>query len=160
MILIQRKYSLPNPHDCSRSRCRIFIQFVKSGEYAAESFQTPDFISFFTQLLVVFPRFRAAAFWRHDRREPQFRDQFSRLISFTGPVHDHRARFRSRSQLHQQPAAFRGIPGLSRRKRENHRASGGSGNQMKFCCPSAAGFADRLRAIFFLMPRFRQDELS
>lgn len=80
------------------------------------------------------------------------RDQLSRLISFVCLVHDHRTWLRCRSQLHQQPAAFRGIPGLSRRKRKYYCVFGSCGNHMKFCCPAAARFADRLRSVFFKAP--------
>ncbi|TAA73794.1 MAG: hypothetical protein CDV28_16012, partial [Candidatus Electronema aureum] len=137
----------PHEHD---------IEFVKPGEDAVESLQSPeqplDFISFFIQFPVILPRFCPTAFRRHDRRKASFRDQFSRLISFIRLIHDHRAGFRGRSQFYQQPAAFRRISGLAGRKRENHRAFSRCGNHMQFCCPSATGFADRLRAIFFNAP--------
>jgi hypothetical protein len=117
-----------------------------------------DFIAFFIQLLVMLPGFCPAVFRLHDRRKAQLCGQLSRFISFICLVHDQSAWFRSRPQLRQESAAFRRIPGLARRKRKYHCAVSGGGNKMQFCCPPAAGFADRLRAIF-LMPRFRQDEL-
>ncbi len=101
--------------------------------------------------LGLFPRFCAVAFWGNNRRKTQLWDQFSRLIAFICPVHDHSAWLRSLPQRRQQLAAFRRISSLAGRKRKNHGAFIRCGNCMQFCCPSAAGFTNSLSAVF-LMP--------
>jgi len=51
-------------------------------------------------------------------------------------------------QLCQQPAAFRGLSDLSRRKGKYHCVFCTCGNQVQFYYPAAAVFANGLRAIF------------
>ena len=101
---------------------------------------------------VVFPRLQAVALGRHDGNPPKIQSQLAGLVVLVGTVHQQRQRRGQRPQAGEQIAALRGVVRLAGRERKRYRRSSIRGNQMNLGGPSTAGFADRLRTVFFNAP--------
>jgi len=68
------------------------IQFVESREDAAEAFESSEqslhFVSTFVHFPIVFPWFKAIAFWRDNGDEAQVKRELSRLVALIRLVHE------------------------------------------------------------------------
>jgi hypothetical protein len=73
-------------------------------------------------------------------------------IVFVGSVHDEVQRRGQGPNLRQKFAAFDRIRGLAGGEGKGYSRSSIRGNQMNLGGPSAAGFADGLRSVFFNVP--------
>ena len=122
------------------------VEFIETGEdtpKTLESAEEPlDFVPAAVEHAVVFPRLQAVALGRHDGNPPKIQSQLAGLVVLVGTVHQQR----------QQIAALRGVVRLAGRERKRYRRSSIRGNQMNLGGPSTAGFADRLRTVFFNAP--------
>ena len=123
---------------------------AESLEPAEESL---DLVAAAIERSVVFPRLQAGAPGRHDGNPSEIQSQLACLIVFIGAVHQQRQRLGQWPQTTEQLAALLGVVRLAGRESEGYRRSSICGNHMNLGGPSAAGFADRLRTVFFNAPR-------
>ncbi len=132
------------------------VEFIETGEdtpKTLESAEEPlDFVPAAVEHAVVFPRLQAVALGRHDGNPPKIQSQLAGLVVLVGTVHQQRQRRGQRPQAGEQIAALRGVVRLAGRERKRYRRSSIRGNQMNLGGPSTAGFADRLRTVFFNAP--------
>ena len=116
---------------------------------AEESF---DLVAAAIERSVVFPGLQAGPLGRHDGNPSEIQCQLACLVVLVGAVHQQRQRLGQRPQSGEQFAALRGVVSLAGREGEGYRRASICGNQMNLGGPSAAGFADRLRTVFFNAP--------
>ena len=132
------------------------VEFIETGEdtpKTLESAEEPlDFVPAAVEHAVVFPRLQAVALGRHDGNPPKIQSQLAGLVVLVGTVHQQRQRRGQRPQAGEQIAALRGVVRLAGRERKRYRRPSIRGNQMNLGGPSTAGFADRLRTVFFNAP--------
>ena len=82
----------------------------------------------------------------------EIQSQLACLIVLIGAVHQQWQRLGQWSQTTEQLAALLGVVRLAGRESKGYRRSSICGNHMNLGGPSAAGFADRLRTVFFNAP--------
>ena len=132
------------------------VALVEAGEDAAEPLEPTeeslDLVAAAIEHAVVFPRLQAAALGWHDGNPSKIQSQLACLIVLIGAVHEQRQRLGQWPQTAQQFAAVLGVMSLTGRESEDYRRSSICGNHMNLGRPSAAGFADRLRTVFFNAP--------
>jgi hypothetical protein len=129
------------------------VEFIEAGEDAAEAFESAeeplDLVALAVHGFVVLPGPQAIAFGRNDRDKAKLQSQLEGLVVLVGAVHDEVQRCGQRSDAAQQFAAFDRVGGLARRESKGYGRSSIRGNHMNLGGPSAAGFSDGLRAVFF-----------
>src|SRR5215831_20938056 len=132
------------------------VEFLESGKDAAEplkaSKKTFNFIAPFIHSPVVFPRFDAVGFWRHDRNKSEIQRQLTSVEAFVGTVHDQVERFGGTIQCFEQCLPASRVMVVARRQGECHCRSSIRGNHMNFGGPSSARLSDGLWAVFFSAP--------
>ena len=129
------------------------VELVETGENAAEPLEPPeeslDFVAAAIEHPVEFPGLQAGPLGRHDGYPSEIQSQLACLIVLIGAVHQQRHRLGQRAQAAEQFPAVRGVVSLAGRESKGYRRSSICGNHMNLGGPSAAGFADRLRTVFF-----------
>ena len=136
------------------------VQLVEAGEDAAEALEPAkeplDFVAAAIEHTIVVPGLQPRAGRRDNGNPSEIQSQLAGLIVGVGAVHEQGQRLGQRPQAREQIPALRGVVRLAGRESEGYRRSSIRGNQMNLGGPSAAGFADGLRAVFFTRP-CRQD---
>ena len=132
------------------------VELVEAGEDSAESLEpveeSLDLVAAAIEYSIELPRLQAGTLGRHDGNPSEIQSQLACLIVLIGAVHEQRQRLGQWPQTAQQLAAMLGVVSLAGRESERYRRSSICGNHMNLGGPSAAGFADRLRTVFFNAP--------
>ena len=115
------------------------IEFLEAGEDSAEAFESPeeslDFVAFFVEGAVIFPRLDAVGLWRNHRDHAQAEHQLPGFVALVGAIDQQRQAFPHRPQFRQQGATFGSIVRMAGRQREGYGRSSIRGNQMNLGVP-------------------------
>jgi hypothetical protein len=132
------------------------VERLEAGEDPTKALQAAeqplDVVAPLVDCLAVVPGGESIGLRRNHRGETQIESPLAGLVALVGAVHDQVQAPVRAAQRGQQLAAFGRVVRLARRQRERYGRSSIRGNQMNLGGPSAAGLADRLRAVFLSAP--------
>src|SRR4249919_7386 len=132
------------------------VELVEAGEDSTESLQATeqplDFVAPLVDRLAVVPGGDSIRLGRHHRGEAQVEGQLPGFVALVGAIQDQMHAPIRTAQRGQQLAALGSVVRLSGRQAKRYGRSSIRGNHMNLGGPSAAGLADRLRAVFFSAP--------
>ena len=132
------------------------VEFLEAREDAAEAFepseQSFDLVALLVDRAVVLPRVEPVGLRRNHRNEAQIERQLPGFIAFVGAIHQQVQGSAGCAQAVQQGAPCGASCAWPGRQGKHYGRSSIRGNHMNLGVPSAAGFPDGLRSVFFNAP--------